>query len=420
MRVAFIIPDKKMPWDSIHQGIGYLAAYVKKNFPLHECAVFRTYNTSETELMAFLEQKWDVIGLTLTNPVIDEVASIAEITKSIAPTKIVVGGAEVTTLEKEILAKIPLIDYGVIGEGELTFYELLTCLKNNGDIAKVRGLIYRDEDNYICKNSPREFVKNLDLLPYPDRTLFQYPYNYHSMIGTRGCPFKCTFCNSAANWQYKYRRRSPSTIAEEIKYILDIYGREKYFTFNDDVFNLKKDWVVAVCKELEPLSISWWIRGLRADLITEVIADSLAASGCFGVACGVESANNNALKAMNKATTIEKIMQGVEILKARGISVLGQFIIGNHGDTLATVQESIERARHFSEATFGIAYPIPHTFLYDYIKINNYFLPEPVPIKYKDQIIDWILFDTPHFNVEERLKAVELAIEAKVYHNISY
>ena len=154
MRVAFIIPDKKMPWDSVHQGVGYVAAYVKKNFSLHECAVFRTYNTSDEELIAFLEQKWDVIGLTLTNPVTDEVASIAEIIKSIAPTKIVVGGAEVTTLEKEILEKIPFIDYGVIGEGELTFCELLTCLKNNGDITKVRGLIYRREDNHICYSLP--------------------------------------------------------------------------------------------------------------------------------------------------------------------------------------------------------------------------------------------------------------------------
>ncbi len=173
-----------------------------------------------------------------------------------------------------------------------------------------------------------------------------------------------------------------------------------------------------VCRELNPLNVSWWIRGLKADLITEEIADSLVESGCFGAACGIESANNNALKSMRKATTIEKIMKGVELLQSRGISVSGQFIIGNHGDTLETVKESIECARRFSEATFGIAYPIFHTFLYDYVKKNNYLLPEPVPIKYKGNIIDLIVFDTPHFPVEERLKAAELAIEAKVYHGL--
>ncbi len=84
------------------------------------------------------------------------------------------------------------------------------------------------------------------------------------------------------------------------------------------------------------------------------------------------------------------------------------------------MKESIECARYFSDATFGIAYPIPHTFLYDYVKNNNFFFPEPVPVKYKDKTIDWILFDTPHFPVEERQKAVDLAIKARLYHSVNY
>lgn len=420
MRIAFIIPDKEMIWDSVHQGVGYVAAYAKKNFPLNECQVFRTYDTHERDLIEFLEQKWDVIGISLTNPATNETARISEIIKSIGPVKIVIGGSEITTLEEGILEKFPFVDYAVYGEGEITFCELLECLENSGDLSKVKSLIYRNDDGHICKNPPRGFEKNLELFPYPDRILFQYQYDFHSIIGTRGCPFRCTFCNSSSNWGHKYRLRNPKTISEEVKYILELYGHKKYLAFNDDSFNINKKWVLDVCMELKGLHVSWWIRGFRANLVTEEIADSLVESGCFGVACGIESANNKALKVMRKATTIEKTMKGVEILKSRGISVTGQFIIGNQGDTFETVKESIECARHFPEVTFGIAYPIAHTFLYDHVRNNNYFLPEPVPIKHKGKIIDWILFDTPHFTVQERLKAVDMAIKAKFYHNVNY
>ncbi len=65
--------------------------------------------------------------------------------------------------------------------------------------------------------------------------------------------------------------------------------------------------------------------------------------------------------------------------------------------SIKTVQESLKCAKQFSEATFGIAYPIPHTYLYDYIQKNDYFLKEPIPIKHKGETIDWIMFDLRNF-----------------------
>ncbi len=419
MRIGFIIPDKEMPWDSVHQGVGYVAAYAKERFPLDDHQVFRTYGAGKNEQREFLQQDWDVVGLTVTNPMIEESASITRQIKSLGSARIVVGGSEVTTLETEIFEKLPLIDYAVMGEGEITFYELLVHLKNGGERSKIKGLVYRDENGRIHKNRSRGFEKSLGVFPHPDRRLFKYKYKFHSVIGTRGCPYHCTFCNSSTNWGHKYRVRTPESIAEEVQYIISLYGRKKVFAFNDDSFNIKKDWVIDVCRKLEALKISWWIRGLRASLITDEVADSLVNAGCYSVACGVESANDNALAVMRKDVTIEQIMRGVNILVSRGIWVHGQFIIGNQGDTLDTVKESIECARHFPGATFGVAYPIPHTALYDYVKSENLFLPEPVPVEYKGKTIDWILFDTPHFTVEERLKAVDLAIKARVHHNVN-
>ncbi len=420
MRIAFIIPDKEMRWDSVHQGVGYVAAYLNRHFPVSECRVLRTYGLSEDEQLEFLRQDWDVVGLTLTTPAVKEAVWLCQKVKELGNAKIVLGGAEVTTVEEDILTQIPDADFAVIGEGEITFCELMKSLAGECDISTVKGLAYRNSDGEIKQNTIREFEKDLDQFPHPDRTLFEYDYDFHSMIGTRGCPYHCTFCNSSSNWRHQYRVRSPEAVYDEVKYIVDLYGREKYFAFNDDAFNIKKQWVIDVCALLKKLGVKWWIRGLRAGLVTEEVADSLAGSGCMGGAVGVESADNEALKTMRKATNIEEILKGVEIMVSRGLDVTGQFIIGNHGDTLETVKKSLAIAHCFFRATFGIAYPIPHTYLYDYVMKNDLLLKERIPIEHNGKIIDWVLFDTPQFTVEERFEAVRLAIEAKVYHGIDY
>ncbi len=420
MRVALIIPDKLYPWHSIHQGVGYVAAYAKKHVPGVECGVFRTSGTQDHELVEFLGRGWDVVGLTLTTPAIDETRSILQAIKKAGNAKIVAGGSEVTSVEEKIFAVLPQIDFAVSGEGEITFAELLRSMRGEGEMSGIKGLIYRDGDGQVRKNQPRLFGTDLEQFPYPDRTLFRYEYDSHSIIGTRGCPYRCTFCNSSANWGHSYRLRKPRTVAKEIEYIIGLYGRTKYIAFNDDSFNINRQWVLEVCDLIKDLRVNWWIRGLRAGLVTEEVAAKLAGARCMGVACGVESANNEALKIMRKSTTIEEIMRGVDLLQARGITVTGQFIIGNQGDTLETVKESIECTRRFKDATFGIAYPIEHTHLYDFVEEHKLRLEKPVPVKYHGQIIDWILFDTPQFPVKDRLKAVDLAIEAKFYHNIDY
>ena len=87
---------------------------------------------------------------------------------------------------------------------------------------------------------------------------------------------------------------------------------------------------------------------------------------------------------------------------------------------METVKASIACAHEFSEATFGVAYPIRHTYLDTYVREHGLLFPEPLPVKFDGKIIDWILFDTPHFKLEERLKGINLAIENRFYHNIDY
>jgi radical SAM superfamily enzyme YgiQ (UPF0313 family) len=421
MRLGFIIPDQHEPWDSVHQGIGYVAAYAKKVLPVREVAVFRTHGRSEEDLAAFLARDWDVLALTMTAVTIGEAAHISRQAKKLArPPKIVIGGAHATSEEENIFTQVELADYIVIGEGEVTFAETVRVALEGGDPSQVLGLAWRDADGVAHKNAPRPWEQDLERFPPPDRTLFEYSYNFHSIIGTRGCPFACSFCNSSANWGRRYRVRKPSAIADEIRGVVELYGKDRFFAFNDDIFNVKKEWVLAVCEEIRKLNVRWWIRGLKAELVDAEMVDAFAASNCIGGACGVESADNTVLKVIGKGTTIEKVMRGVDLLYSRNMCLIGQFMIGNLGDTLETAKKSIAAAKNFKESTFGIAYPIPHTKLFDYVKQYGLMLEKPVPIVHRGKTIDWVLFSTPEFSVEDRVEAVRLALEAKVYHNVDY
>ncbi|HZS41083.1 MAG TPA: radical SAM protein [Polyangia bacterium] len=420
MRLGFIIPDVAEPWDSVHQGIGYVAAFAKQELPGCECAVFRTYGRERSEVREFVARGWDLLGLTMTAVTVHEASRIARMPRLFGlPSKVVLGGAHVTSEEEAVFEQVPGADFAIVGEGEHTFVELARALASGGELGAIAGLMFRDARG-IHKNPPRPWEPDLERFPPPDRTLFEYPYHFHSIIATRGCPFACAFCNSSANWGRRYRVRKPSAIADEMRAVIALYGKDRPFAFNDDIFNIKKEWVLEVCDELRRLDVKWWIRGLKVELVDEEMVDAFASSGCLGGACGIESADNGVLKQLGKGTTIEKMLRGVELFRARGVHLLGQFMIGNLGDTIETVKRSIEVAKRFDESTFGIAYPIPHTKLYDYVKQHGLFLDPPVPIPWGDQVIDYVKFATPEFTVEERLEAVRLALEARVYREVDY
>ncbi len=431
MRIGFIILDRnptrefsdnllEYQCDAVHLGIGYIAAFAQKNIAHCECQVLRTSDSSLADILKFLDYGWDLIGMTSSLFSLHEAANISSIAKKIGKSKIVIGGPEVSTLQENILAVCPSIDYAIYGEGEITFVELIRCIKRRDNFAKVGGLIFRNEYGVIIKNVPRRFEDNLEIFPYPDRQLFTYDHAYHSIIGTRGCPFHCSFCNSTQIWGNKYRMRKPISVIKEIEYILKLYGKEKLFIFQDDTFNFNEKWTVDVCTMIKELKIAWRVRGIRASLITEKIAEILVESGCVGIACGVESASDSSLRVMNKNTTIDGIVKGVNMLKNKGIHIVGNFMIGNLGDTFDTVKQSLEYAHMFTQADFRITYPMKNTYLYDYLTTNNLFLPEPIPIIYKESIVGRILFATPEFSVDERIEAINLALKAKLLHNVEY
>ena len=132
-------------------------------------------------------------------------------------------------------------------------------------------------------------------------------------------------------------------------------------------------------------------------------------SGCTAVSIGVESANDELLKRMKKRATVAQIREGCENLHKAGINITAQFMIGNPGDTLESVMETIEFAREmkFANVAFYLALPYPKTELWDYAVEHGTFLQRDYTQFHHFEKTP--VFYTPEFSADERMACYRVA-----------
>jgi radical SAM superfamily enzyme YgiQ (UPF0313 family) len=237
------------------------------------------------------------------------------------------------------------------------------------------------------------------------------------MVTSRGCPFGCSWCNSSSIWRKTYRARNPEHIIKEVEYLINHYGK-KIFVFGDNSFNIDLKRVESFCELLMKKKIKiLWSASIRADIMTQEIAHKMKEAGCYNASIGVESANNEILSKINKSTSIEKITEGIRMLKNAGIEVLSQYVIGSPYETLETVKESIAFAKK-SGSDFNNFYtvlPFKGTPQWDYVLEHG--------TMYTREIHDFhtinprIVFETPEFPYKDRLEAIKLAKKEGYYSN---
>jgi anaerobic magnesium-protoporphyrin IX monomethyl ester cyclase len=417
MNIGLIFPNRDRRYKTIHLGLGYLAAYARLH---HQDLHFRVLDTrvaSRKETDDFFAASFDLIGITVFAPVYYEVIKIFNLIKRKGNIPVCLGGPYVTTIEEDIFLRTPA-DYAVYGEGEITFTELISHLKGRKDITEINGLMYRDSKGGIRKNPPRHYIKGLDEIPMPAYDLFPMNrYPLHRMITSRGCPYSCTFCNASSLWENTWRKRSPLSVVQEIEYLVEHYGR-KIFAFGDNSFNIDIKRVEEICDLLISRGTRiMWAANVRADHITAPVAYKMKNAGCYNVAIGIESANNEVLSHMNKQVTIEKITEGISIFKQAGIEVLGQFVIGSPHETLETVMESVAYAKKspMDFVNFYTILPFKRTLQWDYISGHGTFLGKTIHDYFT--VKPRIVFETPEFSYGDRLKAIRAVTRAGYYSN---
>lgn len=417
MKVGLIFPNKDRRYKTVHLGMAYIVAYARQ---FHNDLSFQVLDTrvaTRREVNNFFETKFDLIGMTVFSPVYFEVKEIFKKIKSFnSSIPIVLGGPYVTTIMDEIFEETPA-DYAVYGEGEITFNELLWYLKGRRNL-DINGLMYRNNQGNIKVNPPRERITNLDVLPHPAYDTFPMErYPLHRLVTSRGCPFSCAWCNSSSIWKNGYRQMDARKMIAEVEFLLKNYGK-KIFVFGDNSFNADLNRVEHFCDLLLEKNIDiLWSVSLRADNITPEIARKMKDAGCYNVAIGVESANNDILSKIGKNTTIEKIQDGITTIKQAGIEIMSQYVIGNPFETLDNVKESIQFAKNSGcdYTNFYTVLPFKGTPQWQYVK--QYGTLSTDKIHDFHSIDPRIVFETPEFSYEERLEAIRLVKKEGFYSN---
>ena len=359
--------------------IGYISAYLKLNGI--DCRIFDAYFNSWSEektIEKVADYSPDVIGLTAMTHEIVQAAQIASRLKERLNTHTIVGGCHATALPERTLRDFPVFDYAVYGEGEKTVIKLMEFLQQDG-ISKpsgIAGIVWRDTGGNIRINEPRERMTSLelDMLPYPDVTEY---YNgtqalagkdsSYIMFTSRGCPYDCAFCMQVLGRQV--RRRSAENVIQEMEYVMAHYGTHT-FNFADEIFLFDnretREMLQLMIDRSLPKQIRW--SGLtRANLVNPELISLAKAAGCFRLEMGVESGDNEILKAINKGITVEQIKNAVKIIKDSGILVSTYYILGHPNETQETIKKTINLAVELNTDTIavGLMTPYPGTKVYE-------------------------------------------------------
>ena len=360
-------------------GIGYIAAVLKQaGFPV---TIFEPEVCKMTEKDVheyFRNEMPDIVGITCTTPNFKGAVRIAEIAEEECNAKIVLGGAHASAVPEQILKNYTSIDFIVRGEGEHTMRELCeTIKKQEDDFSNIQGLLYRNDGEVII-NAPRPFIENLDELPFPARELVdltRYRLNVHiekgvpsaTLITSRGCPARCTFCASFKTLGHRFRMQSAEYVVREIEEIVNKYDIH-YIIFVDDTFTINKNRVKKICRMIidKKLDIQWHCLS-RVDAIDEDIAKLMKQAGCFSMLFGVESGNADILRSIRKGTTIEQAQNTIRLCNKLGYKTLATFILGLPGETRETIRESVDFAVQLSPiiASFNRLVPYPGTKIYE-------------------------------------------------------
>lgn len=418
MRIGLIFPNKDRRYKTIHLGLAYLAAYAREQHHDLEFHVLDTRVATPAETRRFFGTAFDLIGITVYSPVYYEVISIFNrIKKADSSVRICLGGPYVTTIKEEIFKETPA-DFAVIGEGEVTFSELIECIKGKRVPEEISGLMYMDVDGKVRTNPVREKIQDLNKLPVPAYDLFpMHRYPLHRLVTSRGCPYACAWCNSSSIWDRSIRMMNAEKMILEVEYLIKNYGK-KIFVFGDNSFNIDLQRVEAFCELLlrKKLEILWSV-SLRADNMNQELAYKMRRAGCYNVAIGVESANNKILEKIGKGTKIENISAGIKMLKKAGIEIMSQYVIGNPGETLETIKESIEyaRASGCDYTNFYTVLPFKGTAQWEYVKEHGTFFCNEIHNFHT--VNPRIVFETPEFPYADRLEAIKLVTKEGYYSN---
>jgi anaerobic magnesium-protoporphyrin IX monomethyl ester cyclase len=326
----------------------------------------------------------DLVLFTVTTATIDADCETARIARERdAAIRTVARGELFERQGEAIFERFAALDLAIYGEVEETFARIVRDELPNDFVSA----LYRDpESGRIVRRPGRAVIADLDALPLPardllDNTLYRSPETGNPLTvihANRGCPSKCIFCPAGPLSDYRLRLRSPQSIVGELRECVEKFGIRE-FLFNGDTFTMNKRWVLELCDGIARagLDVRWGCNS-RVDTMDSERAEAMRRAGCWVVAFGVESGDQDLLDRMKKGTKLDAARKAIATAKAAGLATHVFILIGLPWETRETLRRTYDFIRELDTDFFdiNIATPLPGTELYDIVVREGLYDPE--------------------------------------------
>ncbi len=343
---------------------------------------------------------WDIIavgGITTTYASIRQILAIAR--ESCPRAVIVLGGGVLTSLPREMMAWLPMVDVGCVGEGFVTWPEICAMVdQGRRDWAAIAGTISRGADGGLVLAPPRDLIADLDSLPYPAWDLFpleevyfpnsQVLFSEEGMLASRrldinasyGCSMVCRYCyhlGTAGDMRYVtgadgeadvefdvpgrhsrvIRHHSPAYVVGMVRHVVEKYGVNFIGFLDENLMTVDKysgrTWMKGICDLWQQSGLApqanpdgtWtgvhWGGTCHAGLVTEEVLRDMRQAGCSHLVYGYESFSPHVMKTIGKgATPKHNIRSFFWTLKA-GIRPIPNQIIGFPAEDFQSIRENM-------------------------------------------------------------------------------
>ena len=372
--LAYPIPTNDSPTKGLALSIFYPGAMLEQNGLAVE--YFDERFDKDEALLAMLEKNPLCVGVSsMTGFQLIGSKRIMETVKKINP-KIytIFGGAHPSLLPRQCI-KEDYVDFVIVGEGEKTMLELITALKNGGDLSKIKGILWKNNGE-IIENQLREFMDPAEW-PFPLTEKNKKYFKIAAARGelmfptSRGCPYNCNFCYNQVFNRRSWRMMPVDKFEKELSALVKEFKLKNIY-INDDNIGSNKLRLKKIAEILKKFDLSW-STSIRCSDMDEATAKLLENSGCAELLLGVESGSDRILKeVINKMYPkgVQDIRNCTSILSKTKIRGRYNFIAGLPSETVSEIHESMSLADWIWEKdknakiTFDAYAPYPGSKLY--------------------------------------------------------
>lgn len=364
-------------------GLAYIAGALRKAGHQIQIADTDADMLQEKELREIVgDSDIDVVGTGGLVTALAHIRWIVDIVKETKPhLPVMVGGGLVSSMPDYLFSQTKA-DIGVIKEGEISSVEIVDRLAQGRDLSGIQGIYYRNDKGDVIQNPERAENGELDDLAYPAWDMFKLEKYFETieniqgkrwlpMLGTRSCPYQCTFCYHPIG--IKYRTRSPKSIVDEILYFKERYHFHSV-RFMDEMFALNRHWVVDYCKHYIERNVQLpWDCAARVNSADVEMYEWMKKANCVDVNFGLESGSDTMLRVMKKGTKASAAEKAIAVARDSGYEPTSSFMLGAIGETPETIQETVDFIKRNNLYVGGLFFqtPYPGTPLYDWALENK-------------------------------------------------